>query len=168
MAQLAGVSSHTPKGHGFDPQSGHVPVGSIPGWGVCTGGSQSMFFSHMAVSPCFSLSLPSSIPPFLSLLPLEGYLKKRKIESKWRKLYLKDLNMKQHRKILKTRRKKLEVEINKVEKINKKTKVTIWNSSKIEMIQASLVERKKEDANKHVMHNKKGNNYRYKYFKIIK
>ena len=60
MAQLFGVSSCKPKGHGFNSQSGHIPrlwVRSLVG--AHTGGNQSMFLSYINVS--------LSLPPFLSL-----------------------------------------------------------------------------------------------------
>ena len=51
VAQLVGPSSPTPKGWGFDSQSGHVPRLKVPSpVGVNTGSNQSMFLSHIDVS----------------------------------------------------------------------------------------------------------------------
>ena len=61
MAQLVGVSSHKPKGHRFDSQSGHMPrlwVRSLVG--ACVRGNQLMFLSHI------NGSLPLSLPSLLS------------------------------------------------------------------------------------------------------
>ena len=55
VAQLVGASSHRPKGHGFDSQSGYMPrlwVWSLVGAHMA--GNQSKFLS-------LSLSLPSPI-----------------------------------------------------------------------------------------------------------
>ena len=57
MTPLGGVSFRTPKGCVFCPWSGHIPrlwVWSLVG--VCTGGNQLMFLSHISVSLCLSFS----------------------------------------------------------------------------------------------------------------
>ena len=58
VAQLVGVSSHTPKGCGFDSQSGHIPRLQVQSQvGTCTEGYWLMFLSHISV--CLSRSLKS-------------------------------------------------------------------------------------------------------------
>ena len=62
VAQLVGASSQTPKGWGFDSQSGHIPRFQVPSSvDVQIGGSQMLFLSHQ----CFSTSVSLS-PSFFS------------------------------------------------------------------------------------------------------
>ena len=59
---VGGMSSHNVKGHQFNSQWGHMPGWQV--WspvGVCTRRNQSMFVSHIDVSP------PHFFPPFYSL-----------------------------------------------------------------------------------------------------
>ena len=52
MTPLTETSSRTPKGHGFNPKSGHIPRLRVPSWGAC--GRHLIVVSHINVS--FSLS----------------------------------------------------------------------------------------------------------------
>ena len=59
VAQLVGESSHTPKGYGFDSQSGHIPRLWVQSPDKAhSGSSQLMFPSHINVSLCLFFSLP--------------------------------------------------------------------------------------------------------------
>ena len=57
VAQLVGASSHRPKGHGFDSQSGHIPrlwvLSPVP---ACARGNRSMFLSYIHISDPSPLS----------------------------------------------------------------------------------------------------------------
>ena len=62
VAQFVGASSHTPKGCGFDSQSGHRPrLHVLSPIRAHKGGGWSVFLSHVDVS--LSLSLSLSVPP---------------------------------------------------------------------------------------------------------
>ena len=61
VAQLVGVSSHNPKGHGLDSQSGHMPGLQVQSpVRMSTGGSTRMSVSLL--HKCFSPSLPLPSP----------------------------------------------------------------------------------------------------------
>ena len=64
-AQLVGMSSATPKGCGFDSQSGHMPrvSSSVPSWGTCR--RQLIYISLPHLSLSLPLSLILSPPPFV-------------------------------------------------------------------------------------------------------
>ena len=60
VAQLLGASPPTPKGWGFDSQSGHMPrLKARSLVGLCMGGNQLMFLSHSRASLSLPLSLKS-------------------------------------------------------------------------------------------------------------
>ena len=62
VAQLVGASSHKLKGHRFDSRSEHTPEVRVQSLvGACMRGNQSVFFSHIGVSPLLFF------PPFPSL-----------------------------------------------------------------------------------------------------
>ena len=64
VAQLVRVSSHKPKGHRFDSQSGHIPSLQVPSLvRTHTRRKRSMFLSHINVP------LPPSLSPSLTLSP---------------------------------------------------------------------------------------------------
>ena len=62
MVQLVGASPHTPKGCGFDSQSGHIPrLWVLPPVRVHMEGNRPMFLSHINVDLFLSLK-PINIP----------------------------------------------------------------------------------------------------------
>ena len=64
VAQLVGVSTHTPKGYGFDPWWGHISrLQFLSLVRTCTGGNRSMFLWYINVC----LSVCPSLSPFFSL-----------------------------------------------------------------------------------------------------
>ena len=87
VAQLVGASSRTPKGCGFDSQSGHIPRLQVQSpVTVSTAGCRSMFLSHIHVS----LSLPSSFSKMNNKIS-SGEDKNNKNKSKNQCLFTADL-----------------------------------------------------------------------------
>ena len=69
VPHLVGASSYTPKSCGFNPQAGQIPnlqVRSLVR--EHTKDNQSMFFSHINISPSLSPSLPLSLRPTAHIL----------------------------------------------------------------------------------------------------
>ena len=87
VAQLIGASPCTPKGYGFDPQSGHtLRLWVCSQVRACKGSNQLMFLSCTDVSLSLSLSLSLFPSLFLSLQAMKKCPQvkiKRKRKTSW-------------------------------------------------------------------------------------